>query len=72
MLNILSFLDPRFKTVVHLTEDVQEKTVKEEVLEHLEVITSSSLNSAEVESADTPPMKCKKPHPLQILLGTKF
>ena len=42
------------------------------MLEHLEVITSSSLNSAEVESADTPPTKREKPHPLQKLLGTKF
>ena len=72
VLNISSFLDPRFKTVAHLTEDVQEKTVKKEMLEHLEVITSSSLNSAEVESADIPPTKRKKPHPLQLLLGTKL
>ena len=53
VLNISSFLDPWFKTLSILTEDVQEKTgdsVKEEMLEHPEVITRRSLDSAEVES----------------------
>ena len=42
------------------------------MLKHLEVVTSSSLNSDEVESADPPPTKRKKLHPLQKLLGTTF
>ena len=33
---------------------------------------SQFIDSAEVESADPPPTKRKKPHPLQKLLGTKF
>ena len=75
VLNISLFLNPWFKTLAHLTKDVQEKTVdslKEGMLGNLEVITSSSLTSAKVESADPPVTKRKKLLALQKLLRTKF
>jgi len=67
VLNISSFLDPWLKTFAILTKDVQEKTgdsLKEEMLEHPEVITRRSLKLN--------PQNAKKPHPSQKLLGTKF
>ena len=70
VLNISSFLDPRVKTLAILTEDVQAKTgdsVKEEMLEHPEVITRRSLDSAEVEST-----KYKKATPSAEVVSSRY
>lgn len=67
-LHISSFLDPRFKMLAILTKDVQEKpwdSLKEEMLEHPEVITRRT-------QLKLNPQNAKKPHPPQKLLETKF
>ena len=77
VLDIASLLDPRFKTLAHLSEDFQEKTfdsLKEAIMQLIDSSSTSSQKPAEVDlpgSAVTPPKKTKS-NPLQKLLSNKF
>ena len=77
VLDIASLLDPRFKTLAHFSEELQEKTfdsLKEAKMQLIDSSSTSSQKSAKVdlpESAVPPPKKTKS-NPLQKLQGNKF
>ena len=76
VLNISSLLDPRFKTLAHLSEEVQEETfhcLKEAMMKQFDESPSTSMCSDNPAAApDPPPPKKSKSNPLQQLLGNKF
>ena len=76
VLNISSLLDPRFKTLAHLSEEVQEETfhcLKEAMMEQFDESPSTSMCSDNPAAApDPPPPKKSKSNSLQQLLGNKF
>ena len=83
VLNIASFLDPRFKTLAYLPHSTQDQTVeklKEIMLEETPDPSAYTTTKATVvqgqessqEMQDYPAAKRIKQHPLEKLLGSKF
>ena len=85
LMNTASFLDPRFKSLAHLSRDTIDNVIKhveDEVHELMRMnvtVTAADSDSTDdgdvVEISDVedaPPKKKKKVHPLKKVLGKKF